>query len=301
LIQRNGSRDARAHIRSRREVRRLYDESSEMKPIRSILVHVDAGVHVRPRLQLAAALGKSLGADVTALYAVTPVFVELAFATAMGALPQGLLEVDESRLAKARTLVSAVSAESGVPIEWRAAREAPEAATITHALCADLLVLGQRDRADHQTGVLPDFAPWVLTGSGKPAVLVPFIGARASAFSNVMVAWKATREAAHALSAAIPLLRSAHSINVVLDGDTTPTDRELLRAFLRRHGLQALEHTLASSPSTAGEAILSMAADLGADLIVMGCYGHSRTREFVLGGASRTVLESMTVPVLMAH
>jgi len=272
-----------------------------MNPIRSILVHADAGQHLRPRLELAAALGRSLGAEVTALYAVTPVFVELAFETAMGALPQGLTELDDSRLAAARDLVSAVSATSGVPIEWRVARDAPEHATIAHALCADLLILGQGDRADRQTGVLPDFAPWVLTGSGKPAVLVPYIGARASAFGNVMVAWKATREAAHALSAAIPLLRSAQGVNVVLDGDATPTDRELLHAFLRRHGLQAREHTLIGSPSTAGEAILSMAADLGADLIVMGCYGHSRTREFVLGGASRTVLESMTVPVLMAH
>jgi nucleotide-binding universal stress UspA family protein len=272
-----------------------------MNPIRSILVHVDAGPHVRSRLELAAALGKSLGAEVTALYAVTPVYVELAFETAMGALPPSLVDLDDSRLATARDLVSAVSAEADVPIEWRAARDAPERATIAHALCADLLILGQHDRANHQTGVLSDFAPWVLTGSGKPAVLVPYIGARASAFSNVMIAWKATREAAHALGAAIPLLRSAQSINVVLDADTTPTDRELLRAFLRRHGLRASEHTLITSPSTAGEAILSMAADIGADLIVMGCYGHSRAREFVLGGASRTVLESMTVPVLMVH
>jgi nucleotide-binding universal stress UspA family protein len=272
-----------------------------MNPIRSILVHVDAGPHVRQRLELAAALGKRLGADVTALYAVTPVFVELAFETAVAALPNGVIEIDESRLAVARELVSTVSAQSGVPIEWRAGRDTPERTTIAQALCADLLVLGQHDRTHHEAGVLPDFAPWVLTGSGKPAVLVPYIGARASAFGNVMVAWKATRESARALGAAIPLLRCAQSVNIVLDADATPTDRELLRAFLRRHGVQAQEQTLMTTSSTAGEAILSRAADLGADLIVMGCYGHSRTREFVLGGATRTVLESMTVPVLMVH
>jgi nucleotide-binding universal stress UspA family protein len=117
----------------------------------------------------------------------------------------------------------------------------------------------------------------------------------------VMVAWKATRESARALSAAMPLLQSAQSVRVALDGDTTPLHRDLLLAHLHRHGIQATTHELSSSPSSAGEAILSMAADGGADLIVMGCYGHSRAREFVLGGASRTVLESMTVPVLMAH
>lgn len=272
-----------------------------MDPIRSILVHVDAGPHGRARLELAAALGRAQGAEVAALYAVTPVFVEMAFDVAMGAPPKALLDVDEYRISTARALVSAVSTETGVPIEWREAREAPERTTITHALCSDLVVLGQHDRANRYTGVLPDFAPWVIIGSGRPCIVVPYIGARASSFGNVLVAWKATREAAHALSAALPLLQRAQSINVAIDLDTTQSQKDLLQAHLRRHGVQATWHLLSGSSATAGEAILSLATDVGADLIAMGCYGHSRVREFVLGGATRTVLESMTVPVLMAH
>jgi nucleotide-binding universal stress UspA family protein len=272
-----------------------------MEPIRSIVVHLDAGTHGRSRLELAAALGRAHGADVSALYAVTPVFVEMAYDVAMGAPPKALLEVDEIRMSVARELVKAVSAESGVPIEWRAAQEGPERATIAHALCADLLVLGQHDRANRFNGVLADFAPWVVTGSGKPAIVVPYIGARAASFGNVMVAWKATRESAHALSAAMPFLRAASSVSVAIDENTPRSEQELLQAYLRRHGMQAATHLLPGTSSTAGEAILSLAADVGAELVVMGCYGHSRAREFVLGGASRTVLESMTVPVLMAH
>jgi nucleotide-binding universal stress UspA family protein len=272
-----------------------------MDSIRSILVHVDAGPQVRARLELAAALGRAHGADVTALYAVTPVFVEMAFDSVMGAPPKELLDVDESRLSVARELVATVSAASGVPIEWREAREGPEYTTIAHALCADLLLLGQHDRSNRHTGVLPDFAPWVVTGSGKPAIVVPYIGARAASFGNVLVAWKTTREAGRALGAAIPLLQRARSVNLAVAPDTSAAQKELLQGYLRKHGVQSTLHSLAGGESSPGEAILSLAADVGADLIVMGCYGHSRAREFVLGGATRTVLDSMTVPVLMAH
>jgi nucleotide-binding universal stress UspA family protein len=272
-----------------------------MDPIRSIVVHVDAGPHGRARLELAAALGRAHGAEVCALYAVAPLFIEVAFDATTGAPPKELLDLDESRRSSARQLVTAVSAESGVPIEWRESRDVPEHATISHALCADLMLLGQHDRANRHTGVLPDFAPWVVTGSGRPAIVVPYIGARAASFGNVLVAWKPTREAARALSASIPLLRRAHSVSVVTDLATTQSQKDLLQAYLRKHGMQPTFHVLSSSTFTAGEAILSLVADVGADLLVMGCYGHSRTRELVLGGATRTVLESMTVPVLMAH
>jgi nucleotide-binding universal stress UspA family protein len=115
------------------------------------------------------------------------------------------------------------------------------------------------------------------------------------------VAWKASRESAHALSASVPLLQHAGSVGIAIDEGTSRSERDLLLNHLRRHGIEATQHLLPSTNATAGEAILSLAADVGAELVVMGCYGHSRAREFVLGGASRTVLESMTVPILMAH
>jgi nucleotide-binding universal stress UspA family protein len=114
-----------------------------------------------------------------------------------------------------------------------------------------------------------------------------------------LIAWKATREAARAVTAAIPLLQRARQIHLVAEDDG---DAPELEAYLRLHGVQApLQRRAAVRAASAGDDLLSLAADAGADLLVMGCYGHSRARELVLGGASRTVLKSMTLPVLMAH
>ena len=270
-----------------------------MKSIQSILVHLDAGPHGAPRLQLARCLGAHFGADVAALYAVTPAAVEMAID--LGAAHQALFEFDEGRRTAARDLVASVCAQPGIPIEWREAGEAPEYALIRQALYADLLVLGQRDRAQRDTGVLPDFVPSVLIASGKPALVVPYIGAPAAMFRTVLVAWKETREAARALAAAMPVLGAARAVHVVLEGSTEGEQRQLLQRYLQRRGVEARFHTLASAASEAGESILSLTADLGADLLVMGCYGHSRARELALGGASRTILDAMTVPVLMVH
>ena len=272
-----------------------------MSPIQSILVHVDAGPNCAPRLQGARALGAHTGARVTAMYAVTPLAIEMALDVGMGTAQNALFELDDARRSTARELVARVSAEPGVQIDWREVREAAEYWALRQALYADLLVLGQHDRAHRDTGVRADFVPSILIASGKPALVVPYIGTRASTFQTVMVAWKETREAARALTAAIPILRTARAVHVVLERDTMDAHKELLQAFLQRHGIEARYQTLTDSAAVAGEAMLSMAADLDADLLVMGCYGHSRARELVLGGASRTVLESMTLPVLMAH
>jgi nucleotide-binding universal stress UspA family protein len=272
-----------------------------MNETRSLLVHLDAGPHSASRLQAARALGGLLGADVTALYTVIPASVETPLLFAAGVANQMLLDLDETRVARARVLVKSVSAEPGVPIEWRQALEAPEYAFARQALYADLLVLGQHDRDQRDTGVPTDFVQSVLIDSGKPALVVPYIGLRAPGFGSVFVAWKESCESARALAAALPILRRAHTVQVAVDA-AAGTHTDLLPGYLQRHGVQAQYHTMAvDAGSQAGELMLSMAADFNADLMVMGCYGHSRGRELVLGGASRTVLQSMTLPVLMSH
>ena len=272
-----------------------------MNPIQSILVHVDAGPHCGARLQIARALGGRLGASVTAMYAVTPVYVELSALFTAGVPSEALVAVDEARAAAARELVSSACAGPGTQIEWTEAREAPEHSFVQRALYADLLVLGQHDPDQRDAGVHPDFVQSVVLASGRPALVVPYIGVHKPAFDTVLVAWKETREAAHAVSAALPILSAAGTVHVALDADTSDAHKTLLQRFLQRHGVEARYHTLAAAGPEIGELMLSMAADLGAQLLVMGCYGHSRGRELVFGGASRTVVRSMTIPVLMAH
>jgi len=142
----------------------------------------------------------------------------------------------------------------------------------------------------------------VTIASGKPALVVPYIGSPSASLDTVFVAWKETPQAAHALAAALPLLRAASAVHIGIGADLPEESKTALQGFLRRHGVVDPQlHTLISDASEAGELMLSLAADVNADLMVMGCYGHSRARELVLGGASRTVFDSMTLPVLMAH
>jgi nucleotide-binding universal stress UspA family protein len=126
----------------------------------------------------------------------------------------------------------------------------------------------------------------------------------------VMLAWDGSREAAAAMAAAVPLLCRAESVTVtMLSGAAlTPADcsaqQEELLGFLGPHRVRAgvlVRDCRADYAGDIGHALLSLADELGADLLVMGCYGHSRLRELCLGGASRTVLAETRIPTLLAH
>ena len=122
---------------------------------------------------------------------------------------------------------------------------------------------------------------------------------------TVVIAWKPTREAARAVSAAVPLLQRARRVHVMAwgeDEEQVTGARLDLDGYLKLRGVEPVWHREGGEePADLGDLLLSRAFDLEADLLVMGCYGHSRAREWVLGGTSRTVLRSMTLPVLMAH
>jgi len=295
-----------------------------MNALRSILLHLDASPRSAVRLALAQDLARRHGAAVTALYAVMPAAIEMPYAYAEGAA--GLLpilqQLDAQRRNGARALFDRANssasanttagakpgatsgATSGAPMQWRElAGSMLYPGTQRHALCFDLLLLGQYDEdAEPPSGVPRDFVASTLVESGKPAIVVPCVGDFTSVGKDVLIAWKTTRESARAVAAAMPLLAKAHKVHVVAEADTTPSELADLEAWLRVHGCEAkLERHGALPAESPGDGLLSLAADASADLLVMGCYGHSRARELVLGGATRTVLKTMTLPVLMAH
>ena len=282
-----------------------------MNALRSILLHLDASPRCAARLQLGRELAARHGATLTALYAVVPNVVQLSSVygeAAAGMLPL-LQQLDAQRRDQARALFehsTAAASTAAAPVQWRELNTEPVIAGFSeHALCADLLLLGQHDPDEPSTsGVPPDLVASVLIDSGKPGLVVPYAGSFASLGQQVLIAWKPAREAARAVSAAMPLLQQAQVVHVACQADGGPSAAgpEQLEAYLRLHGVNAaIEHHSAVPTDTPGEALLSLAADVRADLLVMGCYGHSRLRELVLGGASRSILRSMTVPVLMAH
>lgn len=273
-----------------------------------LLVHLDASPQAVHRLEAARQLGQAQGAAVTALYAVTPRFVELPFSPEIGpGIAAALRDIDDELHRRARSAYEQSLATPGIPMTWAEIRDDPiMAAFAQQAFYADLLVLGQHDPSSaSSSGVPSDFVESVMTDSGKPALILPYIGMLPRLIGeNVVIAWKPTREAALAVSAAMPLLQRARRVVVLSwsgEDERIEGKRLDLNGFLRLHGIEALWHEQGEEPEALGELLLSRAFDFEADLLVMGCYGHSRAREWVLGGTSRTVLQSMTLPVLMAH
>jgi nucleotide-binding universal stress UspA family protein len=277
-----------------------------MNPLRSLLVHLDASPRSAERLRLARTLAAKQVATVTALFAVTPIYLDAALAFTADANTAALLqEAEAAQRRSARAVFEAEAARPGPPLHWAEPTTGPASSDFaTQALFADLLLLGQRDRADPLAyGVPADFVQSVLIESGRPALVVPYVGTFTDVGREILVAWKPTREAAHAVSAALPLLQQAQRVHVVCwdEPGSAPAAGNGLDGYLRAHGVQAPRVEHGQVPQAPGEVLLSLASDIGANLLVMGCYGHTRTRELLLGGATRTILESMTLPVLMAH
>lgn len=279
-----------------------------MQALRSILVHVDGSARSMARLSLARSLATAHEAQVDALMALTPSFADLPFAYAAGPEAAAAIQaIDADRHRRGREVFEGANRGPGARMSWRDAGAAsPVAAFVEAALCHDLVVLGQRNPQDASTyGVPPDFVEAVALGSGKPTLVLPYAGDFDQVGREVLIAWKPTRESARAVDGALPLLRSARQIHVlraaeVADGDSAPVLGEL-EAHLARHGVNAPVVQHGRNGPLSGEALLSLAMDVGADLLVMGCYGHSRATEWMLGGVTRTVLKSMTLPTLLGH
>jgi nucleotide-binding universal stress UspA family protein len=285
-----------------------YPEEKRMaSSIGQILVHLDSTRASSTRLSVARQLARQQDAVLAALYAVTPVAIASTYIGAGGGmLMANLLALDEERRDRAKMAFDTSMQQPGAKAAWSDLTEFSAIGLFARqALYADLLVLGQNDAAGTEPpDVPPDFIESVLGASGKPAIIVPSIGTRRDIGGTVLVAWKETAESARALAVAMPFLQRARKVHVASwTADAPPVGGASLtiKSYLRAHGVEPVWHQYGDEPSHLGELLLSTAFDLDADLLVMGCYGHSRAREWMLGGVSRTVLESMTLPVLMTH
>jgi nucleotide-binding universal stress UspA family protein len=167
----------------------------------------------------------------------------------------------------------------------------------------DLVVVGQPEREETVPEEIVDEG--ALFESGRPVIFVPFIHRTGVKLDRVMVCWDGGRAATRAVADSLPLLKKARQVEVVIVANGRAKSDEVpgidLGQHLARHGLKVEVKRITSPDIDVASTILSYAADSSADMIVMGGYGHSRLREFVLGGATRGMLESMTVPVLMSH
>ncbi len=176
---------------------------------------------------------------------------------------------------------------------------------------ADLVVMGQVDPDTVDNGRDSDFPDQVILTCGRPVLLIPYVFADGASLpaqdGHALIAWSATRESTRAVIDALPLLQRAREVTVMTlnarpaaegHGALPGADIAL---YLARHGVTVNVRNEETAGVDAGAMLLSRVADLSADLLVMGAYGHSRLRELVLGGVTRTVLREMTVPVLLSH
>jgi nucleotide-binding universal stress UspA family protein len=181
-------------------------------------------------------------------------------------------------------------------------------AVIEHGRRADLLIASQPPKEDISE-IEADFAERLVLESGRPVLFVPRAGRFATVGEVVVAGWNATREATRAIHDALPLLARASDVRLAwVDPEETAEGEEPgdlpgaeLAAALARHGVPATVDTLVSGGLDAGEVLLNHVADTGADMLVMGGWGHSRLREYVFGGATQHVMDHMTVPVLFSH
>ena len=272
---------------------------------KDILVYADSDEAGAKRLDLAANLADPHKSHVVALHVSTPPYIP---AIAGAEIPIELITAQEEyqrqQAEAARQAVERVRQRSGVDFEWRLAAGELAGAALLHSRYADLVVIGQASGEDDdplETDILPES---IIFGAGRPVLIVPRYGIFSKCGERVLIAWKRTRESTRAVHDALPLLTRAKSV-LVMEINPDRGDKHIagsdIALHLARHGVKADVSSTVASEIDVGNAILSRASDVGADLLVMGAYGHSRLREFVFGGVTLEVLRHMTVPVLMSH
>ena len=276
---------------------------------KTILVRCDASKATSPRLGVAVELAERFGAHLIGLYARWPIEPPLYFDIGGGKEIDEVIRSYAQLVAadKAAALSAFGEATKGkrITTEWRVAEGRVIADVSSLARNVDLIVAGQ---AEPGQGISPSNLPEaVALETGRPVLVVPYVGIQKAPGRVVMLCWNASREAARAASDALPLLKLAERV-IVLVVESTASVREHgaqhdtdVTMWLKRHGVRVTLKKDVAPDADVGSAILSRAADHGVDMIVMGLYGHSRIWEFVVGGVSRTLLAEMTVPLFIAH
>lgn len=275
---------------------------------KDILVYADNAKYATNRLDAAARLAVMQDAHLTALHInrVPYMPVDLGGA-AMGAqFYEWQQTIRKEKAEKVRKVVDDASARHGINIEWREQEGLADDVLMSQGAYADLIVVSQAgDPFDLEQPVDP--SPGVLAlSSGRPIMVVPNRAGEYQIGNNVLVAWKPCAESARAVHDALPILAKAQSVTILeANPDVKPGRGRLVGAeiakHLARHGVTVSAMSLQEKWANEGSAILARAAEIGADLIVMGGYGHSRLREVVLGGVTHHLLKHHHIPILMAH
>jgi nucleotide-binding universal stress UspA family protein len=294
-----------------------------MTGFKDLLVVVDDSKSCANRIDVAVQVANRFGTHLTGLYVNQPVMIpayiraELA-GSMSGGVPliiptqaaSDMFKVESQSqheaASRAQKLFRSRAEVAGITTEWREREGDLLEIAVLHARYADMTIVAQADpeAAGGPNRVLPEH---LLLGVGRPILVVPYVGTFQTVGERVLVAWNASRAATRAVNDALPILQKATKVTVLTinpqggvsgEGDVPGAD---LALHLSRHGVKAEASWVKADDIKVAPMLLSRASDLQADLIVMGGYGHSRMREIVLGGSTREILQTMTVPTLMSH
>ena len=276
--------------------------------IKDIVLHLSADAEHDVAVKYAVSVAEAFGAN---LAAVTFAYEAVLPATLMGGgLPVDFIKEQRALAEEAAnatmTRLEEMARRSGVAVEARLETTSLAGAADIFGHLArrfDLSIVGQAN--PDVVGPQELIIEAALFQSGRPVVVVPYIQKTGLTLNRVLVCWDGGRQAARAIADALPFLHRAKAVEVVvvatkpLRSDDSP-DADIAR-HLAHHDLNVDLKRLVTGGTDVANSILSYAADVSADFVVMGGYGHSRLREFILGGATRGVLSSMTIPTLLSH
>ena len=274
---------------------------------KTILVHLTDGRRAEAVLEPAAQLATRFSSHMIGLHAHCA--VPAAPVPIIPSVLGGIVAAERENREAIADSFKRVTTRMALVAEWqlkKAARADVASVVLEHAHAADLIVAGQTDPAWDQSPLM-DVPERLAMESGRPVLVIPCAGRYATIGRRIVIAWKSRREAARATFDALPLLKQAEAVHILEIKEHEDDARSALgpdtsiAVALARHGIKPEVHTSVAGDIGVGDEILSRAADLDADLLVMGAYGHSRFRELVFGGATRHIARHMTLPTLFSH
>lgn len=275
--------------------------------IKDLVVNLSGGETRDVAADYAISVARSYGAH---LVGVAFVFEPVIPGSLLGGIPTDLIEVQRDENAKAAQAAvarfEAAARAAGVSSETRLLDASIAGAADLFGRISrrfDIAVVGQ---AQGEAGISEELLiEGALFGSGRPVVIVPQAQAQPIKLDRVMVCWDGSRPAARAIGDAIPFLARGQAVEIVVVTGERDKSGEItganMQRHLARHGIEVTIKRISATNADVQSAILAHARDSRADFIVMGAYGHSRLREFILGGVTRSILKAMPVPVLMSH
>ncbi|MGZ3236706.1 MAG: universal stress protein [Burkholderiaceae bacterium] len=276
---------------------------------KTILVHVDRSKHAEARIKLAAEIALAenahlIGAAMTGISRF--IYQDSAIDISQTVIAAQIDALNESAN-RALAQFDSIAKQIGVlSYEKRLVNDEPAGGLALQARYSDLVVVSQTDLDEPGSSLESDLPEYVMLNCARPVLIIPYAGKYNHVGKNVLIGWDGSMEATRAITNAIPLLKRAKNVTVALFNPSSQIDvhgeqpGSDIALFLARHNIK-VEVVQRNTKNDIGNAILTTAADLQSDLIVMGGYGHTRFREVVLGGVTMTILNSMTVPVLMSH